>query len=291
MNSAQVVLFATLGTEAQVIPAGLDLLLKTGEGVVELGVFHCTAPGTAISAAVEQLVEVSNTGYYPGIDFRFIPFRNQQGEHLRDIESTQDGQDCFNGIYAQVRKAKLDGKRVHLLVAGGRKLASIYAMVCAQILFDEEDRLWYLHSSGAFLAGKRMHPQLGDEVALVPVPVVLWSRMTPAFERLRQAENPTTALKVLETLQIQEKMEVCRSFVLGALTPSEARVVKELVLYGLGDQEIGDSLYLSPRTVEQHLRSAYAKAVSHWELEGVTRTQLVMLLNMYFAAEVRGKPA
>ena len=165
------------------------------------------------------------------------------------------------------------------------------ALVTAQILFDDQDQLWYLHSSGEFLTSKRMHPRPGDEVALVPIPVILWSRISPAFSRVHQTADPFTALKEVEALQIKEKMEICRAFVLGSLSTAEERAVRLLVLRGLSDQEIGERLCLSPRTVEQHLRSAYLKAADHWELENVTRTQLVSLLNIYYATEIRGNPA
>lgn len=43
-----------------------------------------------------------------------------------------------------------------------------------------------------------------------------------------------------------------------ALTPSESRVVR-LAASGLSNREIAQQLYLSPRTVEMHLRNAYGK--------------------------------
>jgi DNA-binding CsgD family transcriptional regulator len=51
-----------------------------------------------------------------------------------------------------------------------------------------------------------------------------------------------------------------------------------LVRDGLSQNEIAEHLSLSPRTVEQHLRSAYRKAADHWQLESMNQTQLVRLL-------------
>jgi DNA-binding NarL/FixJ family response regulator len=45
---------------------------------------------------------------------------------------------------------------------------------------------------------------------------------------------------------------------LGDLTPREVEVLR-LVAEGLTDAEVAGRLYISPRTVSQHLRSVYGK--------------------------------
>lgn len=77
-------------------------------------------------------------------------------------------------------------------------------------------------------------------------------------------------------------MTQARSFVLGALTPAEERVVSLLVREGLSDRQLAARLNLSTRTVEQQLRSAYGKAADHWELDSVNRAQLISILNLYY---------
>ena len=128
MHPSSTMMISTLGTEAQVITAALDLLIKQGEKINELEVLHSTAPGTLIEAAVKQLATVRQTRFYPDLTLTLIPFKNQQGDALPDIETPADGQDGFRGLYQRVRLAKQAGKRVHLLVAGGRKLLSIYGI-------------------------------------------------------------------------------------------------------------------------------------------------------------------
>ncbi len=50
--------------------------------------------------------------------------------------------------------------RVHLSVAGGRKVMAALRMVVAQLLFDEDDSVWYLLSEGKLLAEKAMHASI-----------------------------------------------------------------------------------------------------------------------------------
>jgi DNA-binding CsgD family transcriptional regulator len=44
----------------------------------------------------------------------------------------------------------------------------------------------------------------------------------------------------------------------GGLTPRELEVIR-LVAQGLTDADVADRLFISPRTVSQHLRSIYGK--------------------------------
>jgi DNA-binding CsgD family transcriptional regulator len=158
-------------------------------------------------------------------------------------------------------------------------------MLAAQLLFDTNDRLWYLYSGGDFLASKRLHPHSGDDVHLVEIPVVQWSHVSPMLLDLSEIEDPFKALERQKELHLKEQLDQQRAFVRGSLTPAEERVAAMLVREGLSDNEIAERLYLSPRTVEQHLRSAYTKAAAHWELVSVSRTQLVALLGLYYTVE------
>jgi DNA-binding CsgD family transcriptional regulator len=155
-------------------------------------------------------------------------------------------------------------------------------MLAAQLLFDDQDRLWHLYSSGDFLTSKRLHPQTGDEVHLIHIPVVQWSKISPIFLDIAKYDDPYEALQRQEELRLVEKMDDQHAFVHGSLTAAEERVVSLLVKEGLGDIELAERLGLSPRTVEEHLGKAYQKAANHWELEDVNRTQLVTLLSLYY---------
>lgn len=284
-------LIATLGTEPQVVTAVIDLLTQQGERLTNIEVIHTSGGDPALTAAVNTLQEAFSQPPYRGeILASFIPLVDESGQPLADVQTPAAARSAFRTIYASIRAAKLSGRKVHLSIAGGRKTMALYGMTAAQLLFDEEDRLWYLFSAGEYLASKRLHPRPGDDVSLVPVPIILWTKYSPLGSELRTIEDPYEALRRVEELRLQEKREAARTFVLGSLTPAERKVVEVLVKEGLSDQEIGDRLVLSPRTVEQHLRSAYCKAAAHWEVESVNRAQLVGLLQWYYATQIRENP-
>ncbi len=283
------ILIATLGSEPQVVTAGLDLLRADGVGIRRVEVVHTTAPGTPIEDALSRLKDAAADYANPPIPFVFLALE-ENGKPFADTESRAAGEAARRLMYQRIAHAKANGETVHLLIAGGRKTMSIFGMVAAQMLFDEEDRLWHLYSAGDFLTSKRMHPQPGDAVQLAAIPVVRWGEISPAWLSLRGIADPAAALEAIRRLQLERRREDMHSFVMGTLTPAERQVVETLVTTGWGDREIAAHLHLSPRTVEQHLRAAYSKAADHWEMESVNRTQLVALLQLYFSAKLGENP-
>ncbi len=285
-------LIATLGTEPQVVTATLDLLLARGYPITTIRVVHTVSSDPQIQAALQDLKDVFERAVYPDrFQVHFDPLIDSNtGKPLPDVESPEAAADAFRLLYRLVLRAKRSGYQVHLSIAGGRKTLAVYGMATAQLLFDEGDRLWHLYSAGDFLASRRLHPEEGDQVHLIQIPVVHWSRISPVMMDLGKTEDPFEALERAENLRLAEKIELARSFVLGSLTPAEARVVLRLARDGLSDRQMAEELSVSPRTVEQHLRSAYRKAAAHWDLADVDRTQLTALLNLYFSTQYRGYP-
>jgi len=280
MQDGKAALVATLGSEAQVVTAGVDLLLRQGERLEQVIVVHSVAaPGTPIARAVERLkAAFEDTPYRGHLPLHLEALYDEQGRPLPDVDTPQAAQAAFRALYQQVREVKQRGLQVHLLIAGGRKILALFGMAAAQLLFDEHDRLWHLFSQGEFLESKRLHPEAGDEVQLLEAPIILWNRVAPVFSALEGVNDPFEAVERARSAQLAARGEDLRAFILGALTPAERRVTALLVREGLTDAEIARRLVNSSRTVESHLRAVYRKAAAHWDLTSVNRTQLIALL-------------
>lgn len=283
-------LIATLGTKPQVVTTAADLLLREGCLLTEVVVLHTASPDGALTPALTTLQnEFISHPAYQSIALHLKPIPGPMGT-LADVSTQAEAEAAFRAIYRAVLDAKRAGQAVQLSIVGGRKVLAVYGMATAQLLFDDDDGLWYVTVGGKFLAEGRLHPEADDEAKLVRVPVLRWSAVSPVLTDLSQVDDPFEAASRQRALKLREQLEEARAFVLGSLSGAEQPVVELLVREGLSDIEIGQRLSLSPRTVEHHLREAYRKAAARWELPAVNRTQLVMLLNLYYQTRGDASP-
>ena len=280
------ILIATLGSKPQIITLALDCLRAKGEYPDKLTVIHASRERKETDQAIEKLLvdlPVSN----PGLTFAFEEL-NSNGMPLADITSKEEVDTAFRAVYADVSKAKLEGMKVQLLIAGGRRTLTVAGMSTAQILFDDEDRLWHLTSHPDLEASAALHAFENEWSRLIPIPFIPWGRLSPVFDVLRSVDDPFEATKKLSELRLRDQWDMARIFVLTKLTVAEKNVVELLVRDGLSQNEIAEKLFLSVRTVEEHVRSAYRKARDYWNLESdVRQPQLIRLLNIFFVNEPR----
>lgn len=269
-------LIVPLGSKAQLITLGLDCLREQGDPPQSLLVVHTFASRPETAQALERL-HADLPATYPGLSFRTLEL-SENGIPLKDVTAPDDVEAAFRVLYAEVRAIKLREERIQLLISGGRRTLTVFSMAVAQMLFDDDDRLWHLASHLDLEASGELHAASGQWARLIPIPVITWGRLSPVFDVLRTVDNPFEAANRLAELRLREQWDLARIFVLTGLSGAERPVVELLVRDGLSQNEIAERLTLSPRTVEQHLRSAYRKAADHWELESVNQTQLVRLL-------------
>ena len=275
------VLIVTLGSKAQIITLTLDLLRQQGDLPDEVIVVHTRRERFETAQALARL-QADLPLTYPQITYRSLELCDEAGP-LHDVTTPQEVDYAFRALYAKVRAAKLADRAVHLQIAGGRRTLTVFGMATAQLLFDENDRLWHLSSHPELEASGRLHAESGEWARLIPIPVVLWGRLSPVFEELSTVSDPFEATERLRQYRLRERWDAARTFVLGSLTGAEQRVAELLAREGLTDAEIAARLSISPRTVERHLSDIYLKAAVHWEVPGVNRAQLITLLHLYYS--------
>ncbi|MDZ7360754.1 MAG: CRISPR-associated ring nuclease [candidate division KSB1 bacterium] len=256
-SSQSSTLIATLGSEAQVVSLTWQKLQDEGYWVNEIVVVHTAPENEPTRTALAKLTDFFEQMAEPDLRLQFVVVG---GEYpVADTVTEEDLEAVFETLYRTVLKSKLAGKAVHLCIAGGRKIMSAYGVTVAQLLFDDNDHLWYLLSFGEVLEKKRMLAHEGDDVKLIPIPVFHWSPVPPVMTPLALAEDPWQALTKQQQLWRQEAYRRKREFVERTLTRAEREVVELLVREGLSNEAIAERLHRSVRTVGNHLSHVYDK--------------------------------
>jgi len=273
-------LVATLGTEPQVVTLALDELRRRGHRIGRAVVVHTSGPTGAVRTALAEL-RAEAEGFYgrssPPVEFRFEPIHGERGLPS-DILSEKDAGAVFRTLYRTVLREKRSGRRVHLCIAGGRKAMAAYGMAVAQLLFDEEDRVWHLLSEERLLADRRLHAAPDEEVTLVPIPVLRWSSISPAATELILREDPWSAIRKQRELRERQERDRLRCFLECELTPAERELVRLLVREGLPNRELAQRLGLSEKTVANRLSTIYEKYRSFFALSPEHRAKRGQLI-------------
>jgi len=272
-----------VSTKPQLVTLALDLLHQMHERVVEVVVVHTTLERPAAAAALQRL-ERSLCAGSPGVALRTICLRGEDGAPLADVDSLFGAREAFRALYREVKRAKAARRRVHLSIAGGRKIIAVYAMAAAQLLFDPDDRVWHIFSVPALIERQSLHA-LPGEASLIRVPVLRWSEVSPALTDLMLSDDPFEALERQEALRQADAVRAARDFVQHELTPAQREVVALVVRGGLTDRQVAERTFRSPKTVSHHLSAAYSKARAHFGLSRADRHTLMALLSTYYALE------
>ena len=244
------VLIATLGAEPQVVTLVKDLL-EARNYVISRVIVVYTA-GRNVRPALQRLKEELGTA------LEAAPVRSTEGV-IEDIATEAHVAALLRTLYQIVLAEKRAGRTVHLSIAGGRKPMAVQGMVVAQLLFDEEDRVWHLLSEGWQPGDERvMHVRPGDRVSLVPVPVLRWSTVSPVLTELARHEDPWEAIQIQRALQREEDHRQRREFVEHDLTRAEREVMR-LACQGMDNATIAKCLHKSEKTVANQLTRIYDK--------------------------------
>jgi CRISPR-associated protein Csx14 len=279
-NHKPSVLIAPVGTKPQLVTIALDLLHAQGEVVEEAIILHTTLDRQANRVSIAQLGEEFSQ-FYLDVRLRPICLCDEHGIPLRDVASELAAREAFRVLYREIKAAKRMRHRVHLSIAGGRKIIAVYAMAAAQLLFEADDRVWHLFSVPTLVESRALHPQPG-EARLIRVPVLRWSEISPMLTDLALSDDPFEALRRQEERLQTDALRQARLFVEQELSPAEMECVRWVVCRGLTDAEIAEKTHRSPKTVGHHLSSAYAKARAFFGLNRADRYTLTSLLASYY---------
>ncbi len=243
-------MIATLGGQPQVITFALDALLERGEPIIEVVVIHLAPSDPRTRRAIECLYREFPNEFYAharrAIRLRQIALRDHTNM-LRDIVDERTAEMARAQIAEILQAEKAQGRPLHVVLAGGRRILALMLFLAAMIHLDYSDRVWHLYTPRSFLErardGQQMHARPEDGVRLIEVPFPRWGADFPAFRQL-------SMWQLAEAASPQD-LERCRT-VWTRLTNAQRRVLYRVV-HGETPQQIAERLGIAIKTVDSHL--------------------------------------
>jgi CRISPR-associated protein Csx14 len=257
-------MIATLGGQPQVITFALDALLSRGEQIVEVVVLHLALQDPRTRYALELLDREFPNDFYAhahrSIRLRRIMLRDLRGP-MPDITDEHTAEAVRVRMLEILRAEKAQGRPLHVVLAGGRRLLALMLLLTAVVHLDYADRVWHLYTPHASLEttrdGQRMHAQPEDGVRLIEVPFPRWGADFPAFRQL-------TSMQLGQIESPADRIGRCRG-VWERLTLAQRRVLNELVRRER-PQQVAEALSVSPKTVDSHLEAIKEVCREVWDM-------------------------
>ncbi len=265
------IMVATLGGQPQVITFALDRLTRE-EAISEVYLLHLSPPGLDIQHALARLGKEFAHDQYAGRPCRLhcVPLQNGALK-LQDIRTEVEAEATWQAIRTLLAEVKGKGHKVHLCIAGGRRLMGLLAMSAAMLLFDHQDRLWHIYTPDELRAqaagGAIMHAEPVETVQLIQVPLVPWGAYFPALRAMAQPPQQAVALQLSQLTASSELL--CRQ-VYDRLTERQ-RATLLAFARGLTPQDVAEKLNITLSTVNTHKTAILAECRIAWQLDEATR--------------------
>jgi CRISPR-associated protein Csx14 len=260
---------ATMAGGPQIVTFAMDELLRQGELIDEAITVHLSPPADPLTGqALVKLAAEFSDDHYAGrpCRLRFFPIRRGV-ERLDDIYDEATANVAWSAVHELVASLKAEGRRLHVCIAGGRRILALLAMSAAMLHFDHQDRLWHMYTPAEFLERARdgaiMHARPEDGVRLILVPLMPWGAYFPGLRALTQA-TPAQVITA-QTRWLDETEQARRRAVVERLTPRQLDVLRTLAA-GQTPQEVAEKLDISLKTVDTHKTAILGECRVAWSL-------------------------
>lgn len=259
-------LIATLGGQAQIVTFALDILLAQGEAIHDVHLLHPATTQPRIHRALTQLRQEFTMDGEPG-RYRGQPCRLHRvalGD-LDDMRNDTQAALAWEQIRALIADQKAAGHKLHLLVAGGRRLMGLLVASAAALLCDHSDTLWHIYTPEAVQArvrdGAEMHVTPDDGVVLIRVPLVPWGSYFPGLRAMALA-SPTT---VAQQMSWQQSDDGPCEQVYARLSERQRDALHAFAGGGT-PQDVAEALQITLSTVNTYRTVILAECRIAWQL-------------------------
>lgn len=264
---AETILVATISGQPQIVTFALDALLAQGEPITQLYLLYLTPASARWQGSIQKVLAEFEQQHYLGRPCRVHRCPILDGAMpLAEIRNEREAEIAGQTIRRLLAQLKVEGHKLHLCVAGGRRMLALLVASAAMLLCDHQDRLWHMYTPEATQArardGALMHAQPGDGVQLISAPLVPWGAYFPALRAL--ALPPAQAVdQQIGQLSATNDLQ-CRQ-VYQRLTERQQEILLAFVRGGT-PQDVAEALTISLSTVNSHKTAILAECRIAWGL-------------------------
>lgn len=269
---SQTILVATLGGQPQVVTFALDALLAQGETIQAVYVLHPAPVEVRLQRSLDCLQQVFAQQRYAGhpCTLHSVPLV-RSGQPLATIRDAAEAEATWQTIHHLLAALKSEGCKLHLCIAGGRRLMGLLVTSAAMLLCDHQDRLWHLYTPDALRAqaneGAILHAQPAAGVQLIPVPLVPWGAYFPALRAMTQP--PAQAVAAQMTAFSASNELQCRQ-VYDRLSERQRDTLLAFAR-GRTPQDVAEELQISLSTVNTYKTAILAECRIAWHMAEAAR--------------------
>lgn len=263
---SQTSLIATLGGQPQVVTFALDALLAQHEPIEAVYLLHVSTRQPRIRRSLTLLSQEFAGNRYQDrpCHLHRVPLR-AGNTPLEDIRNESEAEATWQTVRDLIVRLKHGGHKLHLCVAGGRRMIGLLTMSAAALLCDHHDRVWHIYTPDEFQARARdgaiLHAQPGDSVQLIQVPLVPWGTYFPGLRAMAQAPQAAIAQQ-MGWLAGNEHQ--CQQ-VWDELTERQRTVLRAFAR-GQSPQDVAEALTISLSTVNSHKTAILDACRNAWHI-------------------------
>jgi len=268
----QTTLIATLGGQPQIITFALDELLRQGEPVTQVYLVHLALHNARLQTAAQKVLAEFPNHHYQGRPCRIERVEIRAGHApLPEIRNEREAELAGQAIRHLLAQLKRDDHKLHLCIAGGRRILALLVTSAAMLLCDHQDRLWHLYTPDELQRraqeGALMHAQPGDGVHLIQTPLVPWGTYFPALRAMTMPPAQAVDQQV-HALSASNELQ-CRQ-VYDQLSDRQHDL---LIAFARGGapQDVAEILHISLSTVNSHKTAILAECRIAWGLDEEAR--------------------
>lgn len=265
-RALRTVLVAPIGGQPQIITLGLDLLLAQGTAVDEVIVVHLAA--ARYRQAYQRLAAAFPGDCYGSRSIHLRGVSVMRGEHaLEDVCDTADADAVWHTMHELIASLKRQGLRLHLLLAGGRRLMALMTVSAALLYLEHGDRVWHIYTPDAVAesahGGQLLHVPPEAGVQLIEVPLAPLGAYFPGARPLFAA-SPAEVIATRTRWLDDVEQGRCRA-VLARLSDRQVEVLRAIA-EGRPPVQVAEQLCITSKTVDAHKTTILAECRIAWSL-------------------------